>query len=159
MTHVLIRMSTTLLGLTTRLLTSLTIGIFAFARSMAGFTTEVRSATELVTADIATADILQPALLVLEGLLPAHAPLLHKERTFGTSFIVLMAVVRYLRVAACFGTLAGVSTGRRLCTARKRWMQDCATATAADFVKDGFTTSATWALVTKLFTYVCTALE
>lgn len=76
---------------------------------MAGLATEVGTTTKLVTADIAAADILQPALLILEGLFPAHAPLLHKKRAFGTSLIVLVAVVRHLRVPACFGAFARIS--------------------------------------------------
>lgn len=100
MAHVLIRMSAHLLGLSASLLTSLAVRIFALSWPVARFATEVRAATEFVAANIAATDVLQPTLLILEGLFPAHAPFLHKERAFGTSLIVLVAVVGYLRMAA-----------------------------------------------------------
>jgi hypothetical protein len=111
MTHVLVWMPASLLWLAAKLLASLAVRIFAFSRTMAGLATEVRSATKLVSANIATANILQPALLILESLLPAHAPLLHKKRAFGTSLIILVAVVRYLRVSAGFRAFASISAG------------------------------------------------
>jgi hypothetical protein len=109
MTHVLVWVAASLLWLTARLLASLTIRILALSRAMAGLATEVRSTTKLVSADIAAANILQPALLVLESLLPAHTPLLHKERAFRTSLIVLVAVVGYLRVTAGFRAFTSIS--------------------------------------------------
>jgi hypothetical protein len=102
-------MPTHFLGLATLLLASLAIRIFALSWAVTRFATEVRATTELVAAHVTAANILQPALLVLERLLPAHAPLLHKKGAFGTSLIVLVAVVRDLRVAACLRALAGVS--------------------------------------------------
>jgi hypothetical protein len=38
-------------------------------------------------------------------------------------------------------------------------VQNCTATAAADLVKDGFTASAAWALVTEFLTYVCTALK
>jgi hypothetical protein len=107
--HVLVWMTTHFLGFATLLLAGLAIRIFALSRPVARFTTEVRSTTQLVATYVAATHILQPALLVLESLLPAHAPLLHKKGAFGTSLIVLVTVVRHLRVATCFRAFAGVS--------------------------------------------------
>jgi hypothetical protein len=117
MAYVLIGMAARLLRLTASLLTSLAVRILALPWSMAGFAAEMRSTTELVATDIATANILQPTLLILEGLLSAHTPLLHKERAFGTSLIILVAVVGYLRMTACLCAFASVSARRRLGTA------------------------------------------
>jgi hypothetical protein len=97
------------LRLATRLLTGLSVRVFALSRPVARFATEVRAATQLVATYIAATNILQPALLILERLLPAHASLLHKKGALGTSLIILVTVVRHLRVTARFRTLAGVS--------------------------------------------------
>jgi hypothetical protein len=112
MAHILVGMPASLLGLAARLLASLTVRILALPWSVARFATEVRTTTKLVATDITTANILQPALLILEGLLPAHTPFLHKKRAFGTSFIILVAVVGYLRMAACLCAFASVSARR-----------------------------------------------
>jgi hypothetical protein len=109
MAHILIWMPTRFLGLATLLLTGLAVCVFALTRSVTRLATEVRTTTELVATHVAATDVLQPTLLILERLLPAHAPLLHKKGAFGTSLVVLVAVVRHLRVAACFRTLTGVS--------------------------------------------------
>ena len=87
------------------------VRVFTFSWSMAGFAAEVRTTAKLVATDITTANILQPALLILEGLLPAHAPFLHKERAFGTGLIILVAVVGHLRMPACLRAFASVSAG------------------------------------------------
>lgn len=107
--HVLVWMPTHFLGLATLLLAGLAIRIFALPRSMTRFAAEVRTTPQFVATHVAATDILQPALLILECLLPAHAPLLHKKGAFGTSLIVLVAIVRHLRVAARLRTLTGVS--------------------------------------------------
>ena len=109
MAHVLIWVATHFLGFATLLLASLPIRIFALSRSVTRFATEMRATTQFVATHVAAANVLQPALLILECLLPAHTPLLHKKGAFGTSLVVLVAVVRHLRVAACFRALAGVS--------------------------------------------------
>jgi hypothetical protein len=109
MTHVLVWVPTSLLWLTAWLLASLAICILALSRAMARLATEVRTTTKLMSADIAAADVLQPALLILESLLPAHTPLLHKKRAFRTGLIVLVAVVGYLRVTAGFRAFTSIS--------------------------------------------------
>jgi hypothetical protein len=112
MAHVLVRVPARPFGLAASLLASLAVRVFTFSWSMAGFAAEVRTTAKLVATDITTANILQPALLILEGLLPAHAPFLHKERAFGTGLIILVAVVRYLRMSASLRTFASVPTRR-----------------------------------------------
>lgn len=108
---------------------------------------------------LTAADVLQPALLVLQGLLSAHAPLLHKERTFGTGLVVLVTVMWHLRVATSFCTLAGIPAWWRLGTARERRVKDGTAATTTDLVKNGFATCPAGTLVAKLFAKVCTTLQ
>lgn len=114
----LIRVATSLLGLTTRLLARSTASIFAVTFTMAGLGTEVRATLELPATDLTTADVFQPALLVLETLLSTHAMLLNQERTSGTALIVHMTVVLDLRMPASFGSVTLEAAWRRLSTAR-----------------------------------------
>ena len=112
MAHVLIGVPARLFGLAASLLASLAVRVFTFSWSMAGFAAEVRTTSKLVATDIATANVLQPALLILESLLPAHAPFLHKKRAFGTGLIILVAVVGYLRMSASLRAFASIAARR-----------------------------------------------
>ena len=155
----LIRVATSLLGLTTRLLARSTASIFAVAFTMAGLGTEVRATLELPATDLTTADVFQPALLVLETLLSTHAMLLNQERTSGTALIVHMTVVLDLRMAASFGSVTLEAAWWRLSTARKWGSQHCTATVAVDLVKDGFATRSTRSLMAEVLTEVVSTLE
>lgn len=111
---------TSLLGLSARLLARSTSGILTLANTMTGLGAEVRAALELPATNLSTADILQPALLILQTLLAAHTTLFDKEGASGTALIVHVAVVLDLRVTACLGTIALEAAWRRLSAARER---------------------------------------
>lgn len=82
------------------------LSIFTFARTMAGLGAEVRSTLQLFAANTAASDVLKPALLIFHCLLATHASFLHKERAFGTRFVVLVAVVRDLWMSTVFCSIA-----------------------------------------------------
>ena len=103
-------MPTRLLCLSTSLLAGLS-GVFAFARSMTLLAAVVRSALQFPPANLATANIGKPALLVLERFLATHTSLFDQKRTFGTDQFVSMAIMGYLRV----------TTGLRPLTIESAW--------------------------------------
>ena len=125
------------------LLTRLTMRILAITRQMTGLEAVVRAALELLPAHFAAANISQPARLMLESLLTAHTPLLHKMRAFGASFIVLMAVVSYLWVSTCLRSIARIPTWRRFSAARQGWLENSSSTTAAELLEYRFSTGAT----------------
>lgn len=94
-----VRMTTNFLLLPTRLLARLAMSIFTLSRCMARLQAIMRATLELLPTYFSAANIRKPTLLILQSLLATHAPLLHKKRTLGASFIVLMAVVRNNRMA------------------------------------------------------------
>jgi hypothetical protein len=110
----LVWMITGLLGLATGLLTRSTPSVFTFAFSVTRLGAEVRAALKLPATDLSTADVLQPALLVLETLLATHTALFDKEGTSGTAFVVHVTIVLDLRVPASLGTIALEAAWRRL---------------------------------------------
>lgn len=116
-TRCLIWMTADLLLFATRLVTSLASSIFALALSMALLATEMHSALQLLSTDIATTDITKPALLILEGFLPAHAHLGCKEWALRACVFILMAVVSNLRMTAALWSFAGISARRWLSAA------------------------------------------
>jgi hypothetical protein len=71
----LVRMITCLFGLSAGLLARSTTSIFTLAITVTRLGTEMRATLELSATDLSTADVLQPALLVLETLLAAHTAL------------------------------------------------------------------------------------
>lgn len=159
MAKILVGVAANLLGLATRLLTSLAVCILALSRSMARLAAKVRAASELVATNLTATDILEPTLLILEGLLPTHAPLLHKKRAFRTSLIILVAVVRHLRMTACLCSLTGVTARWWPRSARKRRMQDRTATATANLVENCLTTCTAWTFVAKLLTNMCTAFQ
>lgn len=114
----LIGMAANLLLLAARLRALDTMSILALSRTMARLAAEMGAAAEFLPANITTADISQPAGLVLQVLLATHTPLLTQEWAFWARVIVLMAIVGDLRMAASLWSLARVSARRRLCAAR-----------------------------------------
>lgn len=126
---------------------------------MARLSAEVGATLELPSTNLTTADVFQPALLVLETLLAAHAMFLNQERTSRAVLIIHVTIVLNLRMTASLGTVALEAAWRRLSTARKWRCQDGATAVAVDLVKDGFSTGSTRAFVTEILTKVVAALE
>jgi hypothetical protein len=110
----LVWMITGLLGLATGLLTRSTPSVFTFAFSVTRLGAEVRAALKLPATDLSTADVLQPALLVLETLLATHTALFDKEGTSGTAFVVHVTIVLDLRVPTSLGTIALEAAWRRL---------------------------------------------
>jgi hypothetical protein len=110
----LVWMITGLLGLATGLLTRSTPSVFTFAFSVTRLGAEVRAALKLPATDLSTADVLQPALLVLETLLATHTALFDKEGTSGTAFVVHVTIVLDLRMPASLGTIALEAAWRRL---------------------------------------------
>lgn len=87
--------------------------VFAFAGAMAGFAAEVGAAAEFSATNLAAAGVGEPAWLVLETLLAAHAGLFYQEGTFGAGLLIAVAVVRDLRMATVLRPLAFKSTRRR----------------------------------------------
>ena len=86
--------------------------IFAFARSMALLLAVMGAASEKPTTRFATAHVAEPAWLMFERFLAAHARFLGQEWTLWTDFIVSMAVVWDLRMAADFCSLAIIPARR-----------------------------------------------
>ena len=140
MTSVFVGMTTDALGLSASLLASNASSILAFAWSMAWLSTEMRAAFELLATNLATSNILKPALLILHQLLATHASLFNQERTLWTILIILMTVVLDLRVATRLGSVALHATWRRLSTAWERWGKYSPTTMARNLIKDGLTT-------------------
>jgi hypothetical protein len=150
MARCLVRMTTNLLLLATRLLTHLTVGVLALAGAMTGFSAEVISTAELLSTNLAAANIDQPALLVFDHPLPTHTSPFDKKGTFGTAFAVKMTGVRYLRMAASLRTSAWLPTWWRSCSTRKWRHQNGLAAMAGDFFEDGLFARPTRAFVTKI---------
>ena len=152
-------MATCLLGLSTGLLTRSASSIFAITFAVAGFGTEMGATLEFSTTDLSTADILEPALLILETLLATHAAFLNQERTSWTAFVVHVAIVLDLRMATRLSAIALEPTRWRLSTARQRWCQNGTTTVAIDLIKDRFSTRSARTLVTEVFAEVVAAFE
>jgi len=85
---------------------------------MAGLVAKVGTALQLTTTGLTTADISEPALLILQCLLATETRLLDQEWTSRTVLVVRMAIVRNLWMTTCFWSFTIVSTWRRLRTAR-----------------------------------------
>lgn len=118
MTGCFVRMFADLLWLATWLMALFAVCVLALPRSMAGPPAKVRSALELLTTDLAAANILKPALLMLQHLLATHAAAFYKERAFGAAFIVLVTIVLDLRMTADLGTLTLKAAWRWLSATR-----------------------------------------
>lgn len=138
MTRLCIGMTADLLGFAAWLLALCTTGVLTVSRSVALLSTEVRSATKLFAANLSTADILQPALLVLQCLLATHALLLDQIWAFRARHIVLMTCMRHLRMTTSLQPLALIATRRRLSATGQWWLQNSPSAMATDLVKDSF---------------------
>ena len=110
--------ATSLFGLAARLLARSTPSIFALAIAVTRLGAEVRATLELSATNLSTADVLQPALLVLETLLATHTTLFDKEGTSRTALVVHVAIVLDLRMTACLGTVALEAAWRRLSATR-----------------------------------------
>ena len=143
----LIGMIANFFRLTTRLLAWLSFRIFALSGSMARFTAKVRSTSQFLAACSATADILEPTLLILEHLLPAEALLFEQVWTFWARFVVLVTIVRHLRVPTWFRSIAGESTRRHLGTTWKRRLEHSSSAVATDLFKYRLSAGAAGSLV------------
>lgn len=85
--------------------TGLSAGFFTLSGSMALLLAFVCAALESPTADLATADFVQPAWLVLENTLATQTRFGGQESTFRTSLVVLVAAVVQLRMATILGSL------------------------------------------------------
>jgi hypothetical protein len=116
-----IRMATYLLLLAARLVT-MTRRILAFSGGMTGLETVMRAAFEFLSAYLSATNIWKPTLLILKSLLTAHAPLLHKKRAFGASFVVLMAVMGDDLMSTYFWSRAWISARRCFGAARQGWL-------------------------------------
>jgi hypothetical protein len=109
---------TSLFRLAAGLLARSTSSILTLAITVTRLGTEMRATLELSATDLSTADVFQPALLVLETLLAAHTALLHQEGTPRTALVVHMAIVLDLRMTTCLGTVALEAAWRRLSATR-----------------------------------------
>jgi hypothetical protein len=137
-TRRLIRVATSLLLLSARLLTRLTIGILALARAMAGLSAEMIPTSKFLSANLAATNINQPALLILDHALPTHASTFHQKWTFRTALAVEMASMWYLRMTAPFRTATRLSTWWRASPTRQ-WRHQYRLATiAGNLLEDGF---------------------
>lgn len=152
-------MSADFLLLTTRLRTIRAVGILTLPSAMARFPTEVGATFEYFPTDIAATDVSEPAWLVLQSFLAAHAPLLAQEGAFRTWVVVLMTIVGNLWMTASFWSLASVPTRGRLCTAGKRRLKDCPATVAIDLLKDCLSARSAGTLMAQLLANVVAALE
>jgi hypothetical protein len=157
--QILVWMPTHLLGLTAWLLARLPICILALPVTVARFAAVMEATTQSLTTDLAAANVLQPAWLILERMLPTHATLLDQEWALRARLVILMAVVRDLLMSTRLRPGAWESTRRRFRTARKRWLKDGASTMAADLLEDGFPAASTSTLVAKFCAEVLTALQ
>ena len=93
-------------------------GVFAFPGSVARFAAVMRPTLQFPSANLATADIRKPALLILKRFLTTHTRLLCEERTFRTGCFISVAVVGNLRMTAVLRSLAVESAWREVSAAR-----------------------------------------
>jgi hypothetical protein len=133
-------------------------GVFAFPRPMAGLLAAVESAFQLLAAHFAATRIRQPARLVLQPALAAHAVFGREKRTLWAILAVHMTVVGHLGMAACLWPPAFKHARRRLRAAWQRRLQNRLPAIAADLVKDGFAAGVAKSAVAQLLTHVVAAL-
>lgn len=126
---------------------------------MAGLAARVGSALELVAARETTADLLEPAGLVLEHLLAADAWLLDEEGALGAVDVVGMAVVLHRGVAAGRLDRTVETAFWRPCAAGLGRLQDRPAAPAADLLEHGLEAAGAGASVADLLALVGAALE
>ena len=89
-------------------------GILAVARSMAILLARMGTAFQSFSTNLSTANICQPAGLILQRPLATETHLLGQKRTLRAVLLICMAVVLRLRMAARFGSFTGERTRRRL---------------------------------------------
>ena len=109
--------ATELLCFPARLLTCFA-GVFAFPGSVARFAAVMRPTLQFPSANLATADIRKPALLILKRFLTTHTCLLCEERTLRTRCFISVAIVGDLRMTAVLRSLAVESAWRGISAAR-----------------------------------------
>lgn len=120
-------------GLLTRL-----ADVFTFPQSVALLAAEVRATFEFLPTYFATANLCEPAGLILECLLSAKTRLLCQKWALWTSLLIIMTVVRNAWMATILGSFTIKATWRRRSTTRKRWLQHCPATVTADLIKDRF---------------------
>lgn len=155
----LIRVTAYLLLFATWLRTCLAAGIFTLTFAMTLLTAEVYTALEFLATHRTTADVAEPALLIFESFLAAHAHLRGQKRAFWAGVIVLVAVVSNLRMSTGFWSFTWIATWRRLGATWKWRLQDSPATVASNLFEDGFSAGAAGAFMTELFAYVVAALQ
>ena len=158
MAHLLARMTAALLGLAACLLACL-FRVLAQARAVALTPAMVRATTKHLPTGLTAPHVVQPARLVLESPLAAHANLLGQKGAFGTGLIVPVAIVRHLRMSTGFGSPAVESTSWRLGAAGQGRLKHGLAAVAADILKHGLPAAGARTLVAEFRTAVIGALQ
>ena len=130
----------------------LVAGLFALPRTMTLLLTSVCTTLQSSTTYVTATDLLEPAWLVLERVLAAHARLGRKERALGAALIVLVTVMSDLRMSASLGPPAVEAAGWWFGTAWQRRLQYSTATMATELVEDGFATGTAGALMTQLLT-------
>jgi hypothetical protein len=133
--------------------------VFAFPRPMASPLAAVKTALQFLATELAASYIRQPARLVLQPILAAHAVLGREKRTFWAILAVQVAVVGHLRVAAYLGPPAFEHARGRLRAARQRGLQNRLSAVATDLVEHCFATRVAKSSMAQFLALVVAAFE
>lgn len=140
-------------------LLAMNLCVFAFARTMAGFSAGVTTTFERSTAYQAAENVGTPTRLIFQSFLAAEAGLLCEKRTFGTFFIVCMAVVRNLGMPTNLLPLAREVARWRTCAAGQRRLENRSATVAGYVVEDSFFAGSTWSFMAKIWTVMVTTLK
>lgn len=98
--------------------TSLYARLFTVAWTVALLTATMRTAAKKLTTKLRAAHFVEVARLVFQRILPTETRLDGKKWAYGTAFVISMAIVGYLWMAAVLCPFTFVSAGRGLCPAR-----------------------------------------
>lgn len=137
------------LALTTSLGARL-VCIFALPWPMAVFLTEMRAALERRTAYLTTTSVCEPTRYIFHYPFSTKTLLVCKEWTFGTSFIIGMAIMCRLRMTTRLWPLTGTRAWRGLRATWQRRIQNRSSTVARDFIKNCLSACVAWALVAEL---------
>jgi hypothetical protein len=95
-------------------------GLFALTTTVTLLLAFVDTTLQSTTTDLPTADLAEPARLILDDILATQTRLGCQERTLGAVLFVSMAGMAHLWMATALWSLAGETTRRRLSTTRER---------------------------------------
>ena len=134
-------------------------GVFAISRSVARFPTTVEPTPEFLSTYFSTADLSEPAWLVLQLILRTQTRFRRQKWALWTSLLVRVAIVRNMRMTTSPCSLAFESTWRRLSATWQWWLKDCTAAVTTDLIKNCFATRSASTTMAQLLARMGTALQ